>query len=50
MKNLNMSMDILGSDGKNINIMLDDMEVRNHILNPTISHENAVIKVKKIIK
>lgn len=35
MKNLNMSMDILGSDGKNINIMLDDMEVRNHILNPT---------------
>ena len=29
------SLDILGSDGKNINLVLDDTEILNHFLNPT---------------
>ena len=36
------SLDILGSDGKNINLILDGTEVQNHFLNPT-SHIKCIV-------
>ena len=36
------SLDILGSDGKNINLVLDDTEILNHFLNPT-SHIECIV-------
>ena len=37
-----LSLDLLGSDGKNIHLILDDMEVQNHFLNPT-SHIRSIV-------